>query len=207
MCSWSVPNIHEKEHIIKLGLCQPSKSDLMAAKVKCGADKYRYCSQKVFFHPDNTKRQWVSYSQSKNALFCIPCLLFTDASLRGEHQRLKQGNAFTMNGYSNWKKQCSGIARHEGSSAHQNAVIAQAIFLQDQTIIECFAEQLKAEAARRKVEVDANRALLKCVLDAIILLSHQGIPLRGHRESFTDDSVNLGNFLEIFIHSLLCPYA
>ena len=112
-----------------------------------------------------------------------------------------------MNGYSNWKKQCSGIARHEGSSAYQNAVIAQAIFLQDQTIIECFAEQLKAEAARRKVEVDANRALLKCVLDAIILLSHQGIPLRGHRESFTNDSVNLGNFLEIFIHSLLCPYA
>ena len=118
----------EKEHIIKLGPCQPSKSDLMATKVKCGADKYRYCSQKVFFHPDNTKRQWVSYSQSKNALFCIPCLLFTDASLRGEHQRVKQGNAFTMNGYSNWKKQCSGIARHEGSSAHQNAVLAQAIF-------------------------------------------------------------------------------
>ena len=112
----------------------------MATKVKCGADKYRYCPQKVFFHPDNTKRQWVSYSQSKNVLFCIPCILFTDASLSGEHQRVTQGNAFTMNGYSNWKKQCSGIARHEGSSAHQNAVLAQAIFLQDQTIIECFAE-------------------------------------------------------------------
>ena len=187
----------EKEHVIKLGPCQPSKSDLIATKVKCGADKYRYCSQKVFFHPENTKRQWVSYSQSKTALFCIPCLLFTDASLRGEHQRVKQGNAFTMNGYSNWKKQCSGIARHEGSSAHQNAVLAQAIFLQDQTIIECFAEQSKAEAARRIVEVDANRALLKRIVDAIIFLSHQGIPLRGHRESFTDDSANLGNFLEI----------
>ena len=60
------------------------------------------------------------------------------------------------------------IARHE---AHQNAVLAQAIFLQDQTIIECFAEQSKAEAARRKVEVDANRALLKRVLDAIIFFT------------------------------------
>ena len=75
----------------------------MATKVKCGADKYRYCPQKVFFHPDNTKRQWVSYSQSKNVLFCIPCILFTDASLSGEHQRVTQGNAFTMNGYSNGK--------------------------------------------------------------------------------------------------------
>ena len=64
-----------------------------------------------------------------------------------------------------------------------------------------------AEAARRKVEVDANRALLKRVLDAIIFLSHQGIPLRGHRESaFTDDSVNLGNFLEISCR-LRCHYA
>ena len=54
-----------------------------------------------------------------------------DASLRGEHQRVKQGNAFTMIGYSNWKKQCCGIARHEGSNTHQNAVLAQAILLQE----------------------------------------------------------------------------
>ena len=45
-------------------------------------------------------------------------------------------------------------------------------------IIECFAEQSKAEAACHKVEVDANRALLKCVANAIIFLSYQGIPLR-----------------------------
>ena len=45
-------------------------------------------------------------------------------------------------------------------------------FLQDQTIIEFFAEQSKAEAARRKVEVDANKALLKRIVDAKIILSH-----------------------------------
>ena len=48
----------------------------------------------------------------------------------------------------------------------------------------------RPKAACRKVEGDATRALLKRVLDTIIFLSHQGIPLHRHRESFTDDSVN-----------------
>ena len=72
----------------------------------------RYFSQAVFFHEDQTKRKWLSYSLSKDCLFCLPCLLFSDECLRGENVRHNQGNAFTKAGYSNWKKQYSNIAKH-----------------------------------------------------------------------------------------------
>ena len=42
---------------------------------------------------------------SMDAIFCIPCLLFTDSLSRGEKFRANQGNAFVVNGYSNWKNQ------------------------------------------------------------------------------------------------------
>ena len=53
-------SVQEKEHIIKLSPCQPSKSDLMATIVKYGADIVR--KKFFFFHPDNLKRRWVSYT-------------------------------------------------------------------------------------------------------------------------------------------------
>ena len=67
--------------------------------------------------------------------FCIPCLLFTDPVLRGEHVRFNQGNAFTNGGFHSWKKQHSSVLKHEASSAHRNAVIAQAVFSKEQLYV------------------------------------------------------------------------
>ena len=59
----------------------------------------------VFCHADGTKRQWVSYSPSKDALFCVPCILFSYAALRGQHLRPNQGIAFTPVGFRSCTKQ------------------------------------------------------------------------------------------------------
>ena len=40
--------------------------------------------QVCYYYADGTKRQWVSYSPSKDALFSVPCI---DAVLRGQHLR------------------------------------------------------------------------------------------------------------------------
>ena len=75
-------NLQDKELVIRLGPCEPSKAELIVKKVKCG-ERYRYCSSLVFNHSDGTKRKWLFYSQKRNALHCLPCLLFTDATLMG----------------------------------------------------------------------------------------------------------------------------
>ena len=181
-----------KEYILKLGPCHPLESILVSHK-----SGHRYCSKTLFQHPDGTKRQWISYSMEKSAVFCIPCLLFTDPVLRGEHVRFNQGNAFTNGGFHSWKKQHSFVLKHEASSAHRNAVIAQAVFSKEQSIQHCLNEQSKAELERKKNEVAKNRTILARIVDAIIFLGQQGLPLRGHRESLVDDSVNTGNFIEL----------
>ena len=122
-------SIEEKEKLCKNEPCQPPESVLCERKKKIG-ERNRYCSQAVFFHEDQTRRKWLSYSLSKDCLFCLPCLLFSDESLRGENVRHNQGNAFTKAGYSNWKKQYSNIAKHEKSESHISAKIAKVVFLQ-----------------------------------------------------------------------------
>ena len=76
----------EKAKLIKMKPCQPNQSTLKLRKKQFG-ERSRYCSQKVFSHDDDTRRKWISYSLSTDSLFCIPCLLFTDALSRGEFRR------------------------------------------------------------------------------------------------------------------------
>ncbi|KAL5469151.1 hypothetical protein EMCRGX_G030359 [Ephydatia muelleri] len=76
------------------------------------------------------------------------------------------------------------------------AVVAQALFMKDQTISASIAMQSKANAERRKKEVEKNRSLLRRIVDTIIFLGRQGLAFRGHNETSVDDSLNTGNFLE-----------
>ena len=188
VCQKVSPEVKKK--IISFGPCQPKTTK----KVLCG-DRYRSCSQQVFSHPDGTKRNWISYSGSRNALFCIPCLLFSDSSLRGENQRVKQGSAFTKEGYSSWKKQYEGVLKHERSNAHCNAVLAQALFLHHQTIVDSLSDQAKADASRNKLEVARNRSVMQRIVDVVMFLGRQGLSLRGHRETICDDSISTQEIL------------
>ncbi|CAB4011234.1 zinc finger MYM-type 1-like [Paramuricea clavata] len=72
--------IEDKEKLCKNEPCQPPESVLSQKKKKIG-ERNRYCSQAVFFHEDQTRRKWLSYSLSKDCLFCLPFLLFSDECL------------------------------------------------------------------------------------------------------------------------------
>ena len=189
-------SVEDKEKLCKSKPCQPPESVLSERKRKIGERNW-YCSQAVFFHEDQTRCKWLSYSLSKDCLFCLPCLLFSDECLRGENVRHNQGNAFTNAGYSNWKKQYSNITKHEKSESHINAKVAQVVFLQGRSIDSCLGQQEKSEILRWKREVIANRNIMKRVVDTVVYLGKQGLAFRGHRESLTDGpEVNKGNFLE-----------
>ena len=64
-------SIEEKEKLCKNEPCQPPESVLCERKKKIG-ERNRYCSQAVVFHEDQTRRKWLSYSLSKDCLFCLP---------------------------------------------------------------------------------------------------------------------------------------
>eukprot|EP00731_Ephydatia_muelleri_P004175 Em0002g351a len=185
-------SVSEKHDIIKLGPCQPSKHVLNHSQ----KSMQRHCSEQVFVHSDGVRRQWISYSVSKGALYCLPCLLFSDATLRGEHWRANQGNAFTTNGFCNWKKQYSAVLKHESSCAHRNAIVSQALFLQDDTVQQAFARADSVENARKQAIVAKNRTVLERIVKVLMLLGCQGLLIRGHREMMTDSMTNTGNFLE-----------
>ena len=128
----------------------------------------------------------------KDSLFCIPSLLFSiPASVDS------QGNAFTITGFSNWKKQYGSIVKHERSVCHLNAKVAEVLFLQGDTINSAFDRQEAMEADRRNKLVLSNRNVMKRIVDATIFLGKQGLSFRGHRESLTNAFANNGNLLEL----------
>ena len=165
--------------------CQPPESILSKRRRQQG-DRWRFCSQKVFFYENRSRRRWLSHSLSKDSLFCLPCLLFTVAVSRGESARPNQGNAFTCSGFCNWKKQHDSVLKHEQSDAHLNAKIVEALFLQQRAIAETFQRQQTLESERRKQQVISNRNVMKRIVDTVLLLGRQGLPFRGHRESLAN---------------------
>ena len=162
----------DKALLIVMEPCQ-SPELVLKLRGKIGS-MWHFCSQEVFFHKsDKTQQRWISYSLINDSLFCILCLLFTDASSRGELTRPGEGNTFTTVGYSNWKKQYNGILKHETSEAHLNAKVAEALFQQNKTIESSLERKEKAENQRKKLQVMENRGVLKRIVDTICFLGRQ----------------------------------
>lgn len=190
----------EKIECLNQKPCQPSRDELKKRKKVIGGIE-RHCSEDMFFRKDErgvkTNRSWLTYSLDKDALFCIPCLLFSDEILRGENQRHNQGKAFCKDGFSNWKKQYNAIPDHETSQAHMNAKLSQVMFLQQRSLNDILKRQDEEQEKKRLIQVEANRRILKRVIETIMFLGKQELAFRGHRESLaSDSSVNKGNFLE-----------
>ena len=78
----------------------------------------------------------------------------------------------------NWKKQRSAVKNHEMSTAHANAKVAEALFLQEKTVASCMEQKLD-----EKLKVTGNQNTkqntMKRVVDSIMLHGKQE---RGYRE-------------------------
>ena len=189
-------SVDEKLFLLKMEPCHPAK-DILKNRTKQQGNRMRQCSQGIFYHDDGIKRKWVSYSLSMDAVYCIPCLLFTDATSRSDN-RGNQGNAFVVNGFSNWKNQNERIHAHEASSVHKNAKVAAALFHEGLNMESLMDNQSKEREEERLAAVNNNREVLERILDVIFLLGKQGLAFRGHSENLAADAeCNNGNFLQI----------
>ncbi|KAL6520368.1 hypothetical protein OROMI_032548 [Orobanche minor] len=164
-----------RREYVQTGPCQPFTH--LYPKTKMG-DRMRAFQIEWF-----RKWEWLEYSISKDAAFCLWCYLFGDKKVGDE--------AFTKKGFRNWKKASEKFSEHVGSegSAHNNARTSYFAFKDQRQSLsrKIYSGTQSLNAAYRTrltASVDVVRLLLKC-----------GLAFRGHDESPT--SLNRGNFLEI----------
>ncbi|KAM1393892.1 hypothetical protein ACFX2F_029997 [Malus domestica] len=128
---------------------------------------------------------WLEYSVSKDAAFCLYCYLFkTNFEQVGSE-------AFTGDGFKNWKKGRERFKMHVGpvGSVHNKAREAATNLMNQATHIETAVS--KHSDQTRKAYRTCLIASIKCTK----FLLRQGLPFRGHDESAT--SSNRGNYLEL----------
>ncbi|KAM0978924.1 hypothetical protein ACFX2C_014846 [Malus domestica] len=128
---------------------------------------------------------WLEYSVSKDAAFCLYCYLFkTNFEQVGSE-------AFTGDGFKNWKKGRERFKMHVGpvGSVHNKAREAATNLMNQATYIE-MAVSKHSDQARK-----AYRTCLIASIKCTKFLLRQGLPFRGHDESAT--SSNRGNYLEL----------
>ncbi|CAN6696635.1 unnamed protein product [Malus baccata var. baccata] len=174
------PNYREaiRRHYLQNNPCQP-KDHIMPRKVSNNR-----CFVTRWF--DNFK--WLEYSIVKDAAFCRYCYLF-------KCDFDKEGNAgsdvFTEIGFTNWRKGLENFRDHEGGvgSLHNKALQQARDLMMQKQHIETFVIKQTDEARIN------YHTLLRGALDCTRWLLQQGLPFRGHDESFK--SSNRGNYLEL----------
>ena len=134
------------------------------------------------------EHDWLEYSQSLDAAFCFPCRLF---SVPGSCP----DKAFTVNGFSNWKKAMykdGGFVSHLKSDCHVHAVIAWRD-LDRKDAAKSVLNMLTDEQTR---QIQENRNFISVVIDVLKFTCIHRLSQRGHDE--TAASVNAGNSLTFF---------
>lgn len=126
------------------------------------------------------KYEWVEYSINSDAVFCFACRQFPSSN---------REELFVEKGMKNWKKASEKLDKHAISAAHSFSMSKWVEYRKPAESVSTLLSDC------HKGLLLENRDYIKKLIDILIYLSKQGLPLRGHDES--DMSDNKGNFLEL----------
>lgn len=166
----------------------PQTIDLDSYKFPC-ADDGRHFSQKWVYkilpNGEKVKRQWLLYSQSKDALFCFPCLLFSK-----DDKKDKSAFSNIDEGFNDWRHLNPFIVNHERSIPHRHSYV-------DWKELEIGLKTSRSVDAEHQTLIQAEAEkwcnVLKCIVDVILHCARNNLPLRGGSDSISDS--NCGVFL------------
>ncbi|KAJ1255625.1 hypothetical protein BS78_K180300 [Paspalum vaginatum] len=128
---------------------------------------------------------WLEYSESKDAAFCLYCYLFFEP---GKPEKFGS-NVFAKVGYEKWKKALERFDKYAASLSHNNARMKCDDFMnQRRSVTQKFYKYDKEEQNRYEIRLTSS-------LDIARFLIMQGDAFRGHDESST--SLNKGTYLEL----------
>lgn len=142
----------------------------------------RYCSKNLFQRTlkngEIQRREWLIYSETKGSVFCIPCLLFG---------RSGETNAFTGEGFSDWKISNARVEAHENSDVHKTNIY----HLKARAVVQGRVDQHLVKQLDE--EISYWRKILYRIIAIVKSLAIRGLPFRGHTEKIGD--LRNGNFL------------
>lgn len=151
--------------------------------------------QKAFERENQSRRQWLTYSFTKKALFCSVCLAFDERSL----------SSFNSTGMCEWRHVYQRISEHEKTSIHEKCCEAYFMFTKNRSVDKLlFNEHIEKHSKK----VINNRQIIDRIINILKLIGNRGLSYRGHLNeaaySLDNEDIDHGNFLEIFM--LLAKY-
>ncbi|XP_050777078.1 zinc finger MYM-type protein 1-like isoform X3 [Gopherus flavomarginatus] len=175
--------------LLELGPCQPGLKDNFDNFPKDEAGRHfraTWYKQKQLKSACTIDRHWLVYSPRANIMICFACWLFAN-----------QSNAWSdpKTGCKKFATGTQKIEKHEKSESHKKAekelFLTKFRLFNDRTILACLTAERK--------EIEKNRMILRCIIDAVLFLGIQGLAFRGHREyrGVSSPSTNEGNFLAL----------
>ena len=165
--------------------------------MKKGKNEKRYLNQS---HLD--KYQWVTFSESKQGLFCKYCPFF-QTSKQGGFQGtvpLKQLVTTPLKSFAKLLGKDGTLEIHSQNIYHLKAIEAAKDFLK---VFHCPKIDVRNQVHNQRYQqVQENIERLKPIVKSILFMGRQNIPLRGHRDdgslfNLSPNPVNEGNFREI----------
>lgn len=146
-------------------------------------------NRKVFCGKNELKREWLTYSTIKKALFCSCCLAFG---------KDREKSSFEQ-GMKDWRHVFQRVVEHEKSDQHCNCVEAH-----DRHKISNDISGLLGTSVLlfRKDQVNERRKVLVRVIETIKLIGKRGLSYRGKRNesgyTLHDENKDHGNFFGDF---------
>ena len=151
--------------------------------------------KKSFMRKDGSNRKWLTFSESKKALYCSVCLAFSKVS----------DTSTFIEGMTDRKHIHVRIEEHENSVLHREC--ADAYFLRSNMgDIEnlLFSNQMSL----RREQIRKRRNVMERIVNIVKLIGKRGLSYRGNKTeaayTLADDSLDHGNFLELVL--LLAKY-
>ncbi|KAK3907343.1 Zinc finger MYM-type protein 1 [Frankliniella fusca] len=182
------------DKIQKCGPHQPVAADLASPNHEFPQTNGRSFRPSWYFRrlPDGSeqKRDWLSYSEKNDAVFCIHCILFSKSHHRAKHP------SFISEGFNTWFRATTAFLYHETSEMHVEAALA--------ANLRKLSLPLNAQMERAKLTKKAeNREIVRQLVDITLYLARHCLAFRGHREGAKNDI--RGNFHDLV--TLLAKYS
>lgn len=183
----------DRYNILKCELIPSDRKLRFSLHKKCGKEVRCYLSSKHF-----KQFNWLMYSESSKGIYCKFCFVF--AKFCGSHEQTKlQKLVFSpLITFSKLLGKEGDLIRHENNYYHKNSVSLAESFLRTYESPQKDIRNIINNDRLKRVQ--ENRQRLKPIIESIIFLGRQNIPLRGHRDDgeLTSSSViNEGNFREL----------
>eukprot|EP00112_Aurelia_sp_Birch-Aquarium-sp1_P013512 Seg287.14 transcript_id=Seg287.14/GoldUCD/mRNA.D3Y31 product="Zinc finger MYM-type protein 5" pseudo=true protein_id=Seg287.14/GoldUCD/D3Y31 len=119
---------------------------------------------------ETVHRNWISYSPSKDAVFCHFCMFFG----KGNKEKV-----FTRTGFSNWKDAQEKLGKHEKSQCHIDSTVDFINFCAQTCISQQLSNQARRIESERKKRVEKNRAVMKRLIEITVLFSKARFTFQG----------------------------